>query len=184
MSAAIMRFERARPQVDCVHHTMSRVASLVRDLGLLPHPEGGFYREVVRSALGVQSQAHEGERAALTHIDFLLEAGTFSAWHVVTSDELWHHYLGDPLELHLLEGEGEAANHRVIVLGHDLEKGEVLHAMVPAGVYQAAATRGAYSLMGCTVAPGFEFRDFSMPARHELAGRFGRHTEILQRFTR
>lgn len=164
----------------------SRAAELVRRFSLQPHPEGGFYREVHRSAARITSPAHEGERSALTHIDFLLEEGSFSAWHVVISDELWHHYSGDPLELHLLHlaDGGAPAQHRVVILGRELDRGHVPHAVVPAGVFQAARTLGAYSLMGCTVAPGFEFRDFSMPGRGELLQRFPDHAAVVERFTR
>lgn len=166
--------------------THSRAAELVRRFGLEPHPEGGFYREVHRGTTRVTSAAHEGERAALTHIEFLLESGAFSAWHVVVSDELWHHYSGDPLELHLLHPphEGAPARHRIVVLGPDFERGHVPHAVVPAGVFQAARTTGAFSLMGCTVAPGFEFRDFAMPGRAELVQRFPEHAAIVEQFTR
>ena len=164
----------------------SRAAELVRRLSLEPHPEGGFFREVHRGTARITSAAHEGERSALTHIEFLLEGESFSAWHVVVSDELWHHYAGDPLELHLLHpADGAApARHHVVILGRELERGQVPHAVVPAGVFQAARTLGAYSLMGCTVAPGFEFRDFSMPGRAELLGRFPDHAAIVERFTR
>lgn len=163
------------------------VADLVNRLQLQAHPEGGFYREVHRSSLRVQSSLHAGDRSALTHIHFLLEAGTFSAWHVVTSDEIWHHAEGAPLELHLLElepGSQEIYRLRVVVLGRDLAKGQLPHAVVPAGVWQAARSLGDFSLMGCTVAPGFEFGDFSMPARDELLQLFPDHVEAILAFTR
>ncbi len=155
--------------------------SLVKRLGLAPHPEGGFYRETWRSPLAVPGLAR-GLRSSNTAIYFLLPAGTFSAFHRVTSDEGWHHYDGDPLDLHVIDERGE---HRVHALGRDFARGEVPQHIVPAGAWQAAAPRGdRYALVGCTVAPGFDFADFEMPARAELVARFPVHAELLARFTR
>ena len=142
---------------------------VVEVLGLAPHPEGGFYRETYRSSS--------------TGIYFLLPAGEFSAFHRLrTSDEIWHHYLGDPIELHTIDPAG---NVRVTILGPDLERGERPQAIVPAGTLQAAAVRGPrFSLCGCTVTPAFDFADFEMPGRDELAAAFPRHEPLIRRFTR
>ena len=155
---------------------------LVALLELSPHPEGGFYKETWRSPLVLNDVPHGTPRAASTAIYFLLPAGTFSALHRVASDEIWHHYDGDPLDLHLIDDQGE---HIQIPLGHDLEAGERPQYVVPAHVWQAAVPRGdRYSLCGCTVAPGFDFRDFAMPRSAELAAQFPHHAELIGRLTR
>jgi predicted cupin superfamily sugar epimerase len=146
---------------------------LVAALSLKPHPEGGFYRETFRSPLRVQTKL--GERAASTAIYFLLTAGTFSAFHRVFGDEAWHFYGGSPLELHLLDGRG----HTVHVLDPAAPQ-----AVVPDGVWQAARTTGAYSFVGCTVAPGFEFKDFEMAAKDALARAYPTHKDIVHALTR
>jgi predicted cupin superfamily sugar epimerase len=154
---------------------------VVDELGLAPHPEGGFFRETFHAPERLAGVRNGEARAASTAIYFLLPAGAFSAWHVVTSDEVWHHYDGDPLELHTLGPEG----HAVRRLGRDLAGGERPQHVVPAGVLQAARPVGArYALCGCTVAPGFDFADFSMPTREELVARFPGHEEIVRALTR
>lgn len=155
--------------------------ALVNALGLAPHPEGGFYRETWRSPLLLNELAR-GTRAASTAIYFLLPAGTFSAFHRVASDEAWHHYDGDPLDLHVLDPNGA---HSVRVLGRDFARGETPQHVVAAGAWQAAVPRGErYALVGCTVSPGFDFADFEMPPRAELVARFPEHAELLARLTR
>jgi len=158
-------------------------ALLVKRLGLAPHPEGGFYRETWRSAALVRAEGDpRGARAASTAIYFLLPAGTFSALHRVASDEAWHHYDGDPLDLHLLDAHG---THSVVPLGRDFTRGEVPQYVVSAGLWQAAVPRGErYALAGCTVAPGFDFADFEMPARADLLARFPAHAQLVARLTR
>jgi predicted cupin superfamily sugar epimerase len=156
---------------------------LIETLGLAPHPEGGFYRETFRAPLAVVAPAGSvASRAASTAIYFLLPAGTFSALHRVRSDEVWHHYDGDPVELHTID---EAGAHAVAVLGRDLARGQRPQAVVPAGVWQAAVPVGhAYALCGCTVAPGFDFADFEMPPRDALVAAFPRLRAAVERLTR
>lgn len=158
---------------------------LIEILGLGPHPEGGFYRETFRSPLGLRGLPWLGasdERSASTAIYFLLPAGRFSAFHRVAADEVWHHYDGDPLELHTLSSE---RGHQSVRLGRDLGAGERPQHVVPAGVYQAAAPIGdRYALCGCTVAPGFDFADFAMPARNALEAEFADSRALIERFTR
>ena len=154
--------------------------SLVSSLDLGPHPEGGFYRETFRASQIVQTL--RGPRAASTAIYFLLPAGTFSALHRVHSDEVWHHYDDDPLELHTIAESGE---HTTIVLSNRIDQDERPHHVVCAGVWQAAVPRGTrFALCGCTVAPGFEFADFEMSRRDELTARFPQLTGIIERLTR
>jgi uncharacterized protein len=168
-----------RPAAEC--GPMNEDArAVVNALGLVPHPEGGFYRETFRAPLAVE--APQGTRAASTAIYFLLPAGMFSALHRVRSDEAWHHYNGDPVELYLLREDGA---HEVVRLGSDLANGERPQVVVPAGVWQAAIPLGSrFALCGCTVAPGFDFADFEMPVRADLVDRFPEVRELVERLTR
>jgi len=139
-----------------------RASELIRSLQLQPHPEGGFYRETFRSTVRVAMEQRPA-RSALTTIYFLLAAGGFSAWHRVLSDEVWHWYEGEPLEL--LLGSPDFG----IVQRHTLgpvATGTQPAATVPADWWQAARPLGSYALCGCTVAPGFEFEDFAFLRDH------------------
>lgn len=157
-------------------------ARIVALLGLAPHPEGGFYKETHRGSLVLEGLPHGAPRAAHTAIYFLLPAGTFSALHRVASDEVWHHYDGDPLELHTIT---DAGAHEVVRLGRDLAAGERPQHVVPAGVWQAAVPVGErYALAGCTVAPGFDFADFAMPDRATLLARFPAHAAVVEKLSR
>ncbi len=125
---------------------------IIARLGLRPHPEGGHYRETFR--------ATDGGRGASTAIYFLLKAGDRSHWHkVLDADELWHYYAGAPLELSLSD-DGRAV--RRLRLGIDLPLGEMPQAVVPRGVWQAARSLGAWTLIGATVSPGFLFETFEL----------------------
>ena len=128
---------------------------LVGKLALLPHPEGGWYREIYRARERVQTR--RGLRSALTTIYYLLEQQQLSRWHVVESPEIWHFYDGAPLEL--LEYDPVARRLVRHVLGN-VRDGNDTVAVIEAGVWQAARSRGEFSLVGCSVGPGFEFEDF------------------------
>jgi predicted cupin superfamily sugar epimerase len=130
---------------------------VVRLLDLAPHPEGGRYRETFRDTATVASGA-DSARAASTAIYFLLRAGEVSRWHRVDAAEVWHWYAGAPLALTL----ADAKERRDIRLGPDLAAGERPQAVVPAGAWQQAASLGDWTLVGCTVAPGFQFAGFEM----------------------
>lgn len=145
-----------------------RAAHLISTLGLQPHPEGGHYREVFRSAAPVQPADARGERCALTTIYFLLRAGEQSRLHRVTSDEVWHFYEGDPLELVWADSESTEVQHALL---GPVSAGTAPVAVVPAGWWQAARPTGAYTLVGCSVGPGFEFADFRMLADDPAAAR-------------
>lgn len=139
-----------------------RAAELIDRLGLQPHPEGGFFRELFRSERLVTPADGRGARAAITTIYFLLTRETFSRWHRVSSDEVWHLYEGGPLEL--LEAELEArvlTRHSLAAVG---EGDEAPVCTIAAGRWQAARAVGDYALVGCTVGPGFEYADFEMLA--------------------
>lgn len=138
---------------------MSRSDDLIAALGLQPHPEGGWYAEVFRSASTVQPADARGTRSALTTIYFLLTAGQTSRLHRVVSDEVWHFYEGNPLELTV--APGDLATLSRVTLGPAGESSAPVHA-VPAGFWQGARPVGAYALVGCTVGPGFDFADFEL----------------------
>jgi predicted cupin superfamily sugar epimerase len=122
---------------------------VIRLLGLTPHPEGGFYAETFRPA------GAGGGRGASTAIYYLLREGEVSAWHRVRdADEVWHHYSGAPLELRI--------ERETVRLGSDLLAGERPQAVVPAGAWQTARALGGWALVGCTVAPAFQFSSFEM----------------------
>lgn len=125
-----------------------------------PHPEGGHYVEIYRSAARVQPRDARGERSALTTIFFLLTAGDISRWHrVIGSDEVWHFHEGAPLELLTARTAFERLDRRVI---GPVDKGQRPVHVVEAGVWQAARSTGDYTLVACSVGPGFEFADFEM----------------------
>ena len=125
-------------------------AEVIRLLDLAPHPEGGHFREVFRDRRRL-----EGGRAASTAIYFLLARGQRSHWHRVDAAEVWHFYAGAPLALEIARDEKHAIER--LVLGNALAVGERPQIVVPARTWQAAESRGRWTLAGCTVAPGFEF---------------------------
>lgn len=136
-----------------------RAAHLIDALGLEPHPEGGHYRQTYRSSSMVQPADDRPSRAALTTIYFLLTAGDISRWHRVRSDEIWHFYEGAPLEILIADAAFRRIERRRLGLfGLETEPVRV----VAADEWQAASSTGAFTLVGCTVGPGFEFANFSM----------------------
>ncbi|MBS0520269.1 MAG: cupin domain-containing protein [Proteobacteria bacterium] len=128
---------------------------IIARLGLQPHPEGGHYREMFRAAPAGAGQS----RGAGTAIYFLLKADERSHWHRVDADEIWHFYAGAPLEL-ALSADGRRVSR--LRLGNDFGIGEVPQGVVPRGVWQAARSLGHWTLVGCTVAPAFEFEGFEL----------------------
>lgn len=135
-----------------------RAATLIELLGLVPHPEGGHYREIFRSPHEVQPQDGRARRNALTSIDFVLQAGEFSAWHRVISDEAWHLLEGGALQLWCVPPTLDRLER--VTLGQATAAQSPRH-VVPAGWWQAAEPLGEFAYVGATVAPGFEFADFS-----------------------
>jgi uncharacterized protein len=133
-------------------------ADIVRLLDLAPHPEGGHFRETFRDARRL-----DGERAASTAIYFLLARGERSHWHRIDAAEAWHFYAGAPLRLEIAATED--ADGVATTLGPHLDAGERPQAIVPAGAWQAAESLGDWTLVGCTVAPGFTFESFELAPR-------------------
>ena len=142
-------------------------------MGLLPHPEGGFYKETYRAGEkfdGVSSEFPSG-RCYSTAIYYLLEKGDYSGFHKIKSDECWHHYGGGTLLIHIIHTNG---NYECISLGKELENGEIFQFVVPANAWFASepAEGSSFVLVGCTVSPGFEFMDFEMAKKNELLHQF------------
>lgn len=128
-------------------------AAVIAALGLQPHPEGGHYRETFRDA-----RTDANGRAASTAIYFLLAHGERSHWHRIHAVEIWHYHAGAPLTLSIADGAGQ----RTLTLGPDLAAGQHPQGIVPPHAWQAAATTGDWTLVGCTVAPGFDFATFEL----------------------
>jgi len=156
------------------------VESLVQELCLRPHPEGGYYRETYRAA-----QVDADGRAVSTMIYFLLPQGHVSRLHRIDADEAWHLYLGGPLEIYELDEHDLLAPPRVTTLGTRLARGERPQHVVPAGRWFGAepAPGAAFALVGCTVAPGFEFARFELADRARLSALFPDARPLIERLT-
>ena len=156
-------------------------------LQLVPHPEGGYYRESYRCDFSIAREAlppqFTGPRPASTAIYFLLDGENFSAFHRLRSDELWHFHAGSPILVHVIEPEGGYSEVR---LGADPDAGEVLQAVVKAGRWFASRLSDpqSFALAGCTVSPGFDFEDFELAKRAELVRLYPQHRELIEQMTR
>lgn len=163
-------------------------ADVIERLGLVPHPEeGGFFRETYRAGgelpAGSLGGAYEGPRRFSTAIYYLLTPETRSELHLLPTDEVFHFYAGDPVEQLRLHPDGTA---EVVVLGSDLAVGQQPQSVVAGGVWQGAhlAEGGAWALLGCTVAPGFEFADYTPGDRRALTAAHPDHAPRIARLTR
>jgi len=154
---------------------------------LLPHPEGGYYAETYRSSEKISKDAlperFTEDRTFSTGIYFLLEAKDFSAFHKIKSDEMWHFYAGEALDIFVIYPE--TGNLEIIKLGSNPDHGETFQAVVPAGTWFGSrpAAGSSYSLVGCTVAPGFDFEDFEMAEREFLIKKFTQHDTLILELT-
>lgn len=155
---------------------MEKAVDVVRRLGMERHPEGGFFNESYRAAAGPDGKSFS------TAIYFLLAAGDVSRLHRLKSDEVWHFYDGGPLTVAVINPKGKVES---VVLGRDHAAGERLQYVVPAGCWFGAFTceGTAYSLVGCTVAPGFDFADFEMGVRSDLLEKFPSAKELVLKLT-
>ena len=163
------------------------VTDIIETLELQPHPEGGYFRETYRSDEIIPQEAlpsvFDGSRNYSTSIYYLLQSGDFSAFHKIRQDEIWHFYLGSPVELYMISETGLLTK---TIVGNDVGNGQVPQFIVPKDYWFAAFVKekNSYSLVGCTVAPGFDFRDFTMASRKALIELFPKHQDIITRFTR
>lgn len=159
----------------------------VDKLSLETHPEGGFFKEVYRSDEAISHTAlpkrFSGERVFSTSIFYLLNKNDISLFHRIKQDEIWHFYEGDSLTIHCISPDGV---YSAFLLGRDIECGESFQVVVKRGCYFAAEinNKESFSLAGCTVAPGFDFEDFEIPSRMELALAFPQHEKIINSFTK
>ena len=152
----------------------------IKHLNLSPHPEGGFYRETYRASGEVEVSGMSGSRNFSTAIYFLLGKDDRSMFHRIKSDELWHFHAGGRLTISVLAG-GKLIQHS---LGSDLQRGDSLQVVIPAYCwFGGLVTEGPYVLAGCTVSPGFDFRDFEMAKRAELLREFPDQGSIIEQLT-
>lgn len=161
----------------------SEMNRLIKSLRLKPHPEGGFYRETYRAKKIFRPKNFSGPRAASTAIYYLLRANDFSAFHRIRSDEILHFYMGTTVRVYTIDPRGKRS---IIRLGTNWKKGEVFQAVIPAGDWFAleVANKRSFALIGCTVAPGFDFSDFELASRDKLIKQFPRHRQLIYRLTR
>lgn len=166
---------------------MNRIQEIIKKLALQPHPEGGYFRETYRShgeiPKDVPGFPFGSNRNYCTSIYFLLTSESFSAFHRIKQDEIWHFYDGSPIRLHTISEDGI---HNSFIIGRNILDGEVPQLVVPAGEWFAAEVidKDSYSLVGCTVSPGFSFEDFELPERDELVSKFPEHKKLITKFTR
>ena len=159
----------------------------IKKLGLQKHPEGGWFKEVYRSSEEISGEhlpeRFSGKRHHSTSIYFLLSSDTFSAFHRIKSDELWHFYEGSPVTIYMISGEGIYSE---AVLGKKIENGEALQCVIPHGVWFGAKVNepDSFCLVGCTVAPGFHFDDFELGSRIDLIEKYPEHNKIITLLTR
>ena len=165
---------------------MNQIENIIKTLNLQPHPEGGYFKETYRSVGDINTdslnQTYNGKRSYSTCIYFLLTSDTFSAFHRIKQDEIWHFYDGATIKLHTISPEGQHSEYRI---GRDFSNGEVPQLVVSGGDWFAAEVLGdnTYALVGCTVAPGFDFSDFELPNRKELTSMFPQHQAIIEKLT-
>ncbi len=161
---------------------MKNEAYWIEQLELEKHPEGGYFKETYRAKEEVTNRNGDN-RSASTGIYFLMTPTAFSAFHKIESDEMWHFYEGAALSVYIIKPTGEL---EILKIGKDIENGEQLQGVVPAGCWFASKVDipNAYSLVGCTVAPGFDFNDFKLANRKELTQEYPKHAAIIKELTR
>ena len=159
---------------------------IIKKLNLKEHPEGGYFSETYRSTVSIPNKIlgedYIGNRTCSTCIYFMLTSEKFSAFHKINQDEIWHYYKGAPLKLHIISSDGD---YSFVMIGNDFDKGEVPQYVVKGGDWFAAEVleKNSYTLVGCTVSPGFDFADFVLPKREELIQLFPKHSKIMSQLT-
>jgi predicted cupin superfamily sugar epimerase len=155
---------------------------MIQQYGLQPHPEGGWYKETYKSVEYIPATAlpkrFEGDRTFSTAIYFLLRQNDFSAFHRIKSDECWHFYIGDPLVIYVIKQDEKLD---IISLGNDISNGQLFQYIVPANCWFASkpAAGSNWCLVGCTVAPGFDFADFELAEASVLSAMYPNHKNII-----
>ena len=166
---------------------MTHAEKIAKKLNMQPHPEGGYFKETYRSNGWINednlNENISGKRNYSTAIYFLLTSDSFSAFHRIKQDEIWHFYKGSPIKLHIISEKGIYTN---VTIGNDLEKGELPQYVVKAKDWFASEVidDNTYALLGCTVSPGFDFNDFELAERTSLISKFPENSSIITRLTR
>jgi len=164
----------------------SKMQNIISQLNLLPHAEGGYYKEIYRSEGVIPHSSLDGidsDRNFCTSIYFLLTSKNYSAFHRIKQDEIWHFYEGSPLYVHVIDKKGNYTRHEI---GLDLDAGQTPQLVVPAGCWFGSSVKeeDSYSFVGCTVAPGFDFQDFELAKRSTLTKEYPAHKDIIEKLTR
>jgi Uncharacterized conserved protein len=157
----------------------------IKALDMIPHPEGGFYKEVYASEENISSKElkvdFEGPRKLWTSIYFLLRDGEVSNFHRLKSDEMWYYHSGSPLTVYMINPQGELITEQ---LGLNIENGEKPQVLVPKGyIFGSAMNNKGYALVGCMVSPGFEFRDFELLKRNDLTEEYPHYQQLIHKLT-
>jgi predicted cupin superfamily sugar epimerase len=166
---------------------MNSLQKIIQTLQLKPHPEGGYFRETYRSRgeIGRESLGadYTGKRNYSTCIYYLLTSEAFSAFHRIIQDEIWHFYDGSPVYLHMISPQGACSK---VIIGRNIGEGQIPQYIIPGGTWFAAnvVNSNDYSLLGCTVSPGFDFADFELGSHAELLNMFPQHREVIIQLTR
>ncbi len=158
----------------------------INALEMLPHPEGGYYKETYRSNENISfdklTNRYDGQRSFGTSIYFLLTINDRSHFHRLKSDEIWHYHQGGLVKIHMISSSGELISKD---LGTEIELGQQLQVVIPKGTWFAAEViHGDFILVGCTVAPGFAFEDFELANRNQLSAAFPQHQTLIEQFTK
>ena len=155
----------------------------IRKLKLDKHPEGGYYANTYRSDRNVNLPGYTGHRSTCTVIYYLLTGKQFASFHIMKSDEIWHFYSGSSLTLHIIDAKGKL---KKSVLGPKFDAGEQFQVTVKSDCWFAASVneKKSYSLVGCTVSPGFDYKDWKISSRKELTEIYPQHKDIIERFTK
>ena len=158
---------------------MINAMRLAKKLGLEKHPEGGYFKQMYRSDTTVNVRGYEGPRSIATAIYYMLVGKEFSAFHRIRSDEIWHHYTGGTVTLYAIGSDGKLSR---IKIG----KGGSPQVVIKADTWFAAALdrKNSYSLLGCTMSPGFDYSDWELGKRRDLVGAYPHHKKIIERYTK
>ncbi len=181
-----LEFMAGREYRECMTSDRHDADVYIRALGLIPHPEGGYYRQTYRAAGSIDADClprHGGPRSYSTAVYYLLRSGEFSALHRIRSDEVWHFYAGSGLTVHEITPQGA---YRPWALGPNRQQGQQFQAVVEAGSWFGAdvGERDSFALTGCTVAPGFDFDDFEIGRRADLLAEYPHHRKLILALTR
>ncbi len=166
---------------------MNKTDIYIKKLNLIPHPEGGYFREVYRSDELLKNEVlpgrYIGNRTFSTSIYFLLEGEQKSLLHKLKSDEIWHFYDGSSVKLYTIDSEGKVLRR---LLGRNIDEGESMQLVIKRGYWFCAevSDENSFSLFGCTVTPGFDFSDFELGERKELLQLYPQHEEFVKKFTK